>query len=64
MATERMNDSWLQVKNQIQSIWSDTELNDKEMNKARGNMRKMVELIHEKTGEPQKEIFQKISAII
>jgi len=34
------------------------------MKKARGDMNKMVNLIHEKTGEPRSEIFQKISAII
>ncbi len=64
MATQRMNESWSQVRSQIESIWSETEFGDKEMKKARGNMRRMVKLIHEKTGEPQKEIFQKISAII
>ena len=64
MATQRMNESWSLVRSQIESIWSETEFADKEMKKARGNMRRMVKLIHEKTGEPQKEIFQKISAII
>ncbi len=64
MATDRMNENWQQVCSQIQSIWNDAELGEKEMNKARGNMRKMVQLIHEKTGEPKDEIFQKISAII
>ncbi len=64
MATQRMNDSWSQVRLQIENIWSETEFGDKEMKKARGNMRKMVQLIHEKTGESQQEIFQKISAII
>lgn len=64
MATQRMNESWRQVKSQIESIWSEAEFGDKEMKKARGDMRKMVKLIHEKTGESQSEIFQKISAII
>ncbi len=64
MATQRMNDSWLQVRTQIESIWSEAEFGDKEMKKARGNMRRMVDLIHEKTGEPHAEIFEKISAII
>ena len=64
MATQRMNDSWLQVRTQIESIWKEAEFDDKEMKKARGNMHKMVDLIHEKTGEPHHEIFQKISAII
>ncbi|MFQ5572121.1 MAG: general stress protein CsbD [Rhodothermales bacterium] len=64
MATQRMNESWRQVKEQIESIWSEAEFGDKEMKKARGDMNKMVNLIHEKTGEPRVQIFQKISAII
>ncbi len=64
MATPRMNESWMQVRSQIESIWSEADFGDKEMKKARGSMQRMVKLIHEKTGEPHKEIFQKISAII
>ncbi len=64
MATPRMNESWSQVRSQIEEIWSETEFTDREMKKARGNMRKMVALIHEKTNEPKHEIFAKISAII
>ncbi|MCY4158781.1 MAG: general stress protein CsbD [Bacteroidetes bacterium] len=64
MATDRMNESWQQVCSQIASIWSEVEFGERELKKARGNMRKMVQLIHEKTGEPTSEIFQKISAII
>jgi hypothetical protein len=64
MATERMDQSWYRIRAQIKSIWSDAEFGDKEMKKARGDMNKMVNLIHEKTGEPRSEIFQKISAII
>ena len=64
MATKRMNESWKQVRNQIEEIWSYADFTDREMKKARGNMRKMVKLIHEKTSEPEKEIFDKISAII
>ena len=64
MATERMNENWLQVCSQIESIWNEATFHEKEMKQARGNMRKMVQLIHDKTGEPKSEIFQKISAII
>jgi len=64
MATDRMNENWRQVCSQITSIWNQVEFEEKEMKKARGNMRKMVQLIHDKTGEPGSEIFQKISAII
>jgi len=34
------------------------------MKKARGKFNKMVDLIHEKTGEPRPEIMQKISAFL
>ncbi|GIV61762.1 MAG: hypothetical protein KatS3mg044_0628 [Rhodothermaceae bacterium] len=64
MATETMNESWRRVKSQIQTIWSEYEFGDKEMKKARGNLNKMVNLIHEKTGEPRSEIIQKISAFL
>ena len=64
MATDRMNENWRRVREQIEAIWSDHEFGDKEMKKARGNLKKMVELIHEKTGEPRNEIMQKIIAFI
>ncbi len=64
MATQRMNDSWARVREQIESIWSEAEFGDKEMKKARGDLNKMVNLVHEKTGEPHNQIFQKIAAII
>ena len=64
MATTAMNESWRRVQNQITSVWADVEFGDKEMKKARGNLRKMVELIHEKTGEPRPAIMQKISAFL
>ncbi|NND70193.1 MAG: general stress protein CsbD [Rhodothermales bacterium] len=64
MATDRMNENWRRVREQIEAIWSDHDFGDKEMKKARGNLNKMVELIHEKTGEPRNEIMQKIIAFI
>lgn len=64
MATENMNDSWRRVRTQIEAIWSEAEFEDKEMKKARGNMNRMVDLIHEKTGEPHQQIYQKIVAIL
>jgi len=64
MATDRMNENWRRVREQIEAIWSDHEFGDKEMKKARGNLKKMVELIHEKTGEPRNDIMQKIIAFI
>ncbi len=64
MATQRMNDSWARVREQIESIWSEAEFGEKELKKARGDLKKMVNLVHEKTGEPRNQIFQKIAAII
>lgn len=64
MATQRMNQSWRHVKTQIRSIWSEVELDDREMKRARGNLHKMVNLIHEKTGEPRDEIMQKMIAVL
>jgi len=64
MATASMNESWRRVKAQILNIWGDQDFGDTELKKARGNLGKMVELIHEKTGEPRAEIMQKISAFL
>lgn len=65
MATKRMNESWRRIREQIRSIWSDEDLGtDKEMKRARGSLRMMINLIHEKTGEPRSKISKKISAII
>ena len=64
MATKRMNDSWKQVKNKIQTIWSEVEFEDQEMKRARGSLPQMVNLIHKKTGEPRGAIMQKMAAII
>ena len=58
-----MNDNWNYVKSQIEAIWVDAEFDDAELKKARGNLRKMVSLIEEKTGESAMEIRQKMSAI-
>lgn len=64
MATKRMNESWRRVKIQIESIWEGAEFDDAEMKRARGSLSKMVNLIHEKTGEPRNEIIQKMGAIL
>ncbi|MEZ4701184.1 MAG: general stress protein CsbD [Rhodothermales bacterium] len=63
MATSNMNDNWTFVKSQIELIWRNAEFDDTELKRARGNLRKMVDLIHEKTGESPMEIRQKMSAI-
>lgn len=64
MATEAMNESWRRVRDQIKSIWSDVDWNDKEMKRARGEMKKIVGLIHDKTGESREDIRRKMSAIV
>lgn len=64
MATKRMNDSWRRVKAQIESIWEGTEFDDSEMKRARGSLPKMINLIHQKTGESRSEIMQKMGAIL
>jgi hypothetical protein len=43
-------------------VWG--EIDEQELKKARGNLPKMVNLIHEKTGEDRDIIFQKMSAVI
>jgi hypothetical protein len=63
MATSNMNDNWNYVKSQIEAIWRNTEFDDVELKRARGNLRKMVRLIQEKTGESPVEIRQKMNSI-
>jgi hypothetical protein len=64
MATDRMNENWRRIKTQIQSIWSDCEFADAEMKRARGSLPRMVDLIHDKTGEPRGTIIQKLNAVL
>ena len=62
MGKQRMEQNWQRVKAQINAVWGD--IDEKELKKARGNLRKMVNLIHEKTGEDRDVIIQKMSAVI
>lgn len=62
MATEQMEESWLRISTQIQVFWG--EFDEKEMKKARGNLKKMVALIQEKTGEDEGAIIQKLGTIV
>lgn len=64
MATKAMNESWRRVRDQVKSIWSDTEFNDKEMKRARGEMDKMINLIEDQTGDSREDIRRKMSAIL
>ncbi len=64
MATPKMNRDWRRLRDRIKAMWSDVEFDDKRMKKARGGLRKMVNLIHERTDEPRAEIRQKIAAVM
>jgi uncharacterized protein YjbJ (UPF0337 family) len=64
MATEKMNQDWRRIRDQIKEIWADTDFDDKQMKRARGDMEKIMGLIHDKTGESPEEIRRKMSAIL
>jgi uncharacterized protein YjbJ (UPF0337 family) len=64
MATEAMNEEWRRIRDQIKEIWADADFDDKQMKRARGEMKKIVGLIHDKTGEEPEEIRRKMSAIL
>jgi len=64
MATEKMNEDWRRIRDQIKDIWDDTDFDDKQMKRARGEMDKIMGLIHDKTDESIEEIRRKMSAIL
>lgn len=64
MATEAMNESWRRIRDQIKDIWEEADFDDKQMKRARGDMEKIVGLIHDKTGEAPEEIRRKMGAIL
>lgn len=64
MATEAMDESWRRIRDQIKEIWDDADFDDKQMKRARGEMDKIVGLIHDKTEESPEEIRRKMSAIL
>ncbi len=64
MATKRMNEQWYRIRDRIKRAWSDAEFSDKEMKKTRGSLRKMVNLIHEKTGDPRPQIRQRVVGLM
>jgi hypothetical protein len=64
MATPKMNRDWRLLRDRIKETWSDYEFDDKRMKKTRGGLRKMVSLIHHKTGEPRMQIRNKIAAVM
>lgn len=64
MATPKMNRDWRQVRDRIKRAWSEVEFDDKKMKKARGSLRKMVNLIHARTEEPRADIRRKVVAVM
>ncbi|MFB6272959.1 MAG: general stress protein CsbD [Salinibacter sp.] len=64
MATEKMNEDWRRIRDQIKDIWGETDFDDKQMKRARGDMEKIMGLIHDKTDESIEEIRRKMSAIL
>ncbi len=64
MATEKMNEDWRRIRDQIKDIWDETDFDDKQMKRARGELDKIMGLIHDKTGESIEEIRRKMSAIL
>jgi hypothetical protein len=64
MATEKMNEDWRRIRDQIKDIWDETDFDDKQMKRARGDMEKIMGLIHDKTEESIEEIRRKMSAIL
>jgi hypothetical protein len=64
MATEKMNEDWRRIRDQIKDIWDEADFDDKQMKRARGDFEKIMGLIHDKTGESVEEIRRKMSAIL
>ena len=63
MANQRMNDSWEDMKSNIRAMWGE-ELTDKELDKGRRDLNKMVDIIHEKTGTPRAQIRTRMLAVL
>jgi hypothetical protein len=64
MATEKMDEDWRRIRDQIKDIWDETDFDDKQMKRARGELHKIMGLIQDKTGESIEEIRRKMSAIL
>ncbi len=62
MGKARMESNWVRVKTQILAVWGD--LDESDMKKARGDLNKMVNLIHESTGEDRTVIMQKMATLV
>ncbi len=63
MANQRMKDSWARMKNEIRSVWGE-DLDDSTLEKGRRDLNKMVEVIHDNTGNPRAQIRSRMSALL
>ncbi|GAB5521333.1 MAG: hypothetical protein RhofKO_35840 [Rhodothermales bacterium] len=64
MANRKMKQDWSRMKSQIRHMWDDYEFEDTELKQGRRNLKNMVTVIHEKTGEPRGLIRRKLSAAV
>ena len=64
MATPKMNRDWRQVRDRIKAAWPTADFDDKRMKKARGSLRQMVNLVHERTEAPRDSIRRRIAAMV
>ena len=64
MASPKMNADWRRVRDRITSTWSDADLDDQEMKRARGSLSEMVSIVHNATGEARPSVRRKIVSLI
>ena len=64
MATPKMNRDWQQVRDRIKAAWPNADFDDKRMAKARGGLRQMVDLVHERTELPRAQIRRRIAMMV
>ncbi|MEL6445623.1 MAG: general stress protein CsbD [Bacteroidota bacterium] len=64
MATAAMNENWRTLRDQIKGVWGDTEFSNRNLKRTRGSLQKMVNLVHERTGESRPEIRSKIAGLL
>ena len=64
MRKEKKSDErWHRVRANIRAAWPEAQLTDAELNRARGDLHLMVALLHNKTGDPQPLILEKLKAV-
>lgn len=63
MANQRMKESWTSMKTDIRAIWGE-DLSDAVLEKGRRDLRKMVSVLHENTGNPRSQIRERIALLL